>query len=69
VISITCGSAFDDSYLERLRIPVLHLFDRGHFTEPIWQLSEILDAVGEADGELFGEKLRGTEQSAYTWVG
>ena len=50
------------AYLERLRVPFRHLFDRGHFVEAIGEFFELLDAVGEADGEFFGKELRGAEE-------
>lgn len=60
------GSVAVVSYLERLSIPILDLFDRGHFTQTIRKLPEVLDAVGEPDGEFFGEELRGAKESSYT---
>ena len=58
------GRIEGESNLERLRIPVLHLFDGGHFTQPIRKLAQILNAMGQSDGKLFGQELRGTEESA-----
>ena len=53
------------SYLERLSIPILDLFDRGHFTQTIRELPEVLNTVGKADGEFFGEELRGAKEGSY----
>ena len=53
------------AYLERLRVPFRHLFDRGHFVETIGEFFELLDAVGEADGELLGEELGGAEEGSW----
>jgi hypothetical protein len=52
------------TYLERLRIPILDLADRRHLIEAIGQLVQLLDAMGEAYGELLGEKLRCAEEGA-----
>jgi hypothetical protein len=46
-----------DPYLERLRVPVLHLLHRRHLVKAIRQGLELLDAVGEADRELLGKEL------------
>lgn len=56
------------AYLERLRIPILDLFDRRHIAESIGQFAQILDSMRQADGELLGEELRCTEESAYARV-
>lgn len=53
------------THLERLRVPVLHPVHRGHLVEPIGQAVQLLHPVGEADGELFGEELRGAEQGSW----
>lgn len=42
------------AYLERLRIPILDLFDRRHITESIGQFAQVLDPMRQADGELLG---------------
>lgn len=49
------------TYLERLRIPVLDLLDRHHLIKSIGQARELLDTVGKANGQLFGEELGGAE--------
>lgn len=55
------------AHLERLRIPIGHAPDRRHLVESIGKRVEFLDAVRKADGQLFGEELRGAEQG--TWGG
>jgi hypothetical protein len=45
------------AYLERLGVPVLDPLDRGHVAEAIGELLELLDTVGQADGQLFGQEL------------
>jgi hypothetical protein len=52
------------THFKRLRIPVADSADGGHFIEAIGKLVELLDAVCEADGELFGEELGGAEEGA-----
>lgn len=56
------------TYLERLGIPVLDFLNGRHFAESIRQLAQILDSMCQADGELLGEELRCTEESAWTLV-
>lgn len=63
-----CGlqkGAGGGSYLERLRIPVLDLFDRGHFAESIREFPQVLDTVSESNWEFLGEELRGAKKSPY----
>jgi len=52
-------------YLKRLGVPVLDLLYRGHVVEAVGQVLELLDAVGQANGQLLGEELRGAEQGAW----
>lgn len=49
-------------YLKRLRIPILDLFDGWHIIEPIRQISQLLDPMGEPYWELFGQELRSAEK-------
>lgn len=56
-------------YLERLRVPVLDLCDRGHVIEAVGQVVELLDAMRQPDGKLLGQELRGAEESTCTSEG
>lgn len=38
--------------------------DRGHLTEAIWEMVELLNAVGQSYWEFLGEELGGAEQGA-----
>ncbi len=54
---LRCRAAGGGAYLERLGVPVLDPLDRGHIAEAIGELLELLDTVGQADGQLFGQEL------------
>lgn len=44
--------ASQNPYFERLRIPVLDLFDRGHMAEIMGQLVELFDTMGQTYREF-----------------
>jgi len=48
-----------------LRVPILNFFDGWHFAETIGQFAQVLDSMGESNGELLGEELGGAEESAW----
>lgn len=50
--------------LEALGVPSLDLLDAWHLVQTVRQFVEFLDAVGEANRQLVGEKLRGAQESA-----
>lgn len=41
-----------NAYLERLRVPLLHLSDGLHLAEVVRELIELLDTVGKPDREF-----------------
>jgi hypothetical protein len=45
------------AYLERLRIPVLHLVDRGHLIEAVRELVQLLYAVCQSYRQFLGKEL------------
>jgi len=45
------------SYLERLCVPVTDFLDGRHLIEAIREISKLLNAMRETDGQLFGQEL------------
>jgi hypothetical protein len=56
------------TYLERLCVPVAHSADGRHLIEAIGKVVELLYAVCEPYGELFGKELRRAEEGSCRWL-